>query len=72
MGNMILIMIDELGDEVEVARYTLQLNLDEDELDLWKDRKIRQVADHYPEALGFYWEDRRNWDSLIAGMLHFL
>ena len=72
MGNMVLIMIDELGDEVEVARFTLQLDLDEDELGVWKSRKIQKATEQYPEALGFYWEDRRNWDSLIAGMLHWM
>lgn len=67
---MVLIMIDELGDEVEVGRFNLQLDLDSDELDIWKDRKVAEAREHYPEAQGFYWEDRRGWDMLIAGMLH--
>ena len=70
--NMILMMVDECGDEIEVDRYGLQLDLDEDELDVWKDRKVRQAYERYPEARGFYWEDRRNWDMLIAGMLHWM
>ena len=69
-NNMVLIMIDELGDEIEVDRYCLQLDLDEDELESWKARKIQQVSERYPEARSFYWEDRRNWNTLIAGMIH--
>ena len=69
-GNMILVMRDELGDEVVVERYTLRGLLDEDELELWQDRKIRQAEERFPEAQGFYWEDRRGWDSLINQMLH--
>lgn len=68
-GNMVLIMVDECGDEVEVARYNLSGLLDEDEVDIWKDRKIAQVMDEYPEARGFYWEDRRQWNALINSML---
>ena len=71
-NNMVLIMIDECGDEVEIDRYALQLDLDEDELEIWKDRKVRQASERYPEARGFYWEDRRSWDMLIAGMLHWI
>ena len=58
--NMILVMIDECGDEIEVDRYALQLDLDEDELEVWKDRKIRKASERFPEARGF------------AGMLHWM
>jgi len=68
--NMILVMVDECGDEVEVERFRLSLDLDDDELEIWQDRKIRQTSEEYPEARGFYFEDRRNWDSLIAQMMH--
>lgn len=64
-NNMVLIMVDECGDEVEIDRYTLTLDLDEDELEIWKERKIAQAMDRYPEAQGFYFEDRRRWGSMI-------
>ena len=70
MENMILIMVDECGDEIEIARYTLTLDLDVDELDIWQERKITQAQKRFPEAQGFYWEDRRNWDHLIAQAMH--
>lgn len=69
-ANMILIMVDECGDEVEIDRYTLHLELDEDELDIWKERKIDAAYDRFPEARGFYWEDRRGWQRMIASMMH--
>ena len=69
MENMILIMVDECGDEVEVERYTVsedgEFKLDEDELEIWKARKIEKAAEDYPEARGFYFEDRRGWGHRI-------
>lgn len=71
--NMILIMVDECGDEVEVARYSINTDgefaMDEDELEIWQDRKIRKAAEEYPEARYFYFEDRRHWNSLIHRMM---
>jgi hypothetical protein len=63
--NMILIMIDECGDEVEVARYTIGDELDDDYLTLWKEQKYDKVRERYPEARGFYFEDRRGWNRQI-------
>lgn len=64
-NNMILIMVDECGDEIEVKRYTVSTEgefvMDEDELEIWQERKIAKAAEEYPEARGFYFEDRRNW-----------
>lgn len=73
MENMILIMIDECGDEVEVARYNVSTDgefvLDEDELAIWQEHKIDKASQEYPEARGFYFEDRRNWSHRInAGL----
>ena len=68
--TMILVMVDETGDEIEVARYTLTLDLDADELAIWQERKVHQASDQYPEARGFYWEDRSSWTSAIARDLH--
>lgn len=69
MENMILIMIDECGDEVEVDRYSIDTSLDEDFLDLWKSIKIAKASKRYPEARGFYFEDRSHWNSIINAML---
>lgn len=67
--NMVLIMIDECGDEVEVERFTIGNDLDEDYMELWKEQKISNYEERYPEAMGFYFEDRRNWNSLINSMM---
>ena len=63
--NMVLIMIDECGDEVEVERFTIGDDLDEDYLEIWKSMKEEKARDEYPEARGFYFEDRRNWNRMI-------
>lgn len=67
--NMILVMIDECGDEVEVERFYLSDLLDEDEVEIWKSVKIAKAHEQYPEARWFYFEDRRGWGARIAHML---
>ena len=67
--NMILIMVDECGDEVEVARFYIGDDLDEDYVELWIECKISKYREQYPEAQGFYFEDRRSWRHLINSML---
>lgn len=64
--NMILIMVDECGDEVEVGAFKVGDNLDEGYMELWKEQKIEG---EYPEAQRFYFEDRRNWNRTINAML---
>lgn len=66
---MVLIMVDECGDEVEVARFTIGNDLDEDYIELWKAMKIAKYAEQYEEARRFYFEDRRSWNSMINSML---
>ena len=68
--NMVLIMVDELGDEVEVARYTIGNDLDEDYIELWQDKKISDAREQYPEAQRFYFEDRRDWNRQIYQMIN--
>ena len=68
--NMVLIMVDELGDEVEVARYTIGNDLDEDYIELWQDKKISDAREEYPEAQRFYFEDRRDWNRQIYTMIN--
>lgn len=65
-----LIMLDELGDEVEVASFDLHLITDGDELEVWKSIKVARYTELYPEAQGFYWEDRSQWNSIINAMLN--
>ena len=67
--NMVMMMIDECGDEVEIGRYKIGKDLDEDYIDIWKSMKIDKARDEYPEAQRFYFEDRRNWNTLINMML---
>lgn len=59
--KLALILTDECGDEVTAEVYELNLDLDEDELDIWQARKVRKLLEEYPEARGAYWEDRTNW-----------
>ena len=59
--NMILIMVDECGDEVQVAGFKIGNDLDEGYMELWKEQKIEEVSAEYPEAQRFYFEDRRDW-----------
>jgi len=68
--NMVLIMRDECGDEVEVDRYTIGNDLDDLYLTLWKEQKIEAARERYPEAQGFYFEDRRAWNSMINASIH--
>ena len=65
-ANMILVMVDECGEEAEIERFHLGLDLDEDELEIWQARKIDKARQIFPEARDFYFEDRRNWDVEIA------
>lgn len=70
MENMILIMVDECGDEIEVERFHIDTDLlDEDFVQIWKWKKIDEYSERYPEARNFYFEDRSNWNSLINSML---
>lgn len=68
-NNMVLIMINECGEEVEYDRYNIGDDLDEDYLDMWKSMKEEKAREDYPEARGFYFEDRRNWNSMINAMI---
>lgn len=70
MAEMILIMVDECGDEVEVNRFNIGDDLDEDYIELWEDRKIAQARDEYPEAQGFYFEDRRAMQRAVNMAVH--
>lgn len=68
--NMVLIMVDECGDEVEVDRFTIGNDLDEDYIEMWQDKKIADAREEYPEARRFFFEDRRDWNRQISAMIH--
>lgn len=59
--KLALILINEVGEELTAEVYDLHLDLDTDELDIWQERKVRQLLEEYSEARGAYWEDRTNW-----------
>ena len=62
-----LIMIDECGDEVKVETFNVGNELDEDYMELWKDRKIEKARENYPEAQQFYFE--RPYSDMSYGEL---
>lgn len=68
--NMVLIVVDECGDEWTGEGWHLSDLLDEDEIEIWKERKIRAARERYPEARCIYIEDRRGWSRRIARDLH--
>lgn len=68
--EMILIIVDECGDEVEFDRYHLGDDLDEDYLEMWKSMKIDKAREQYPEARSFYFEDRGTMQKGINMLLH--
>lgn len=60
-------MIDECGDEVKVETFNVGNDLDEDYMELWKDRKIEKARENYPEAKRFYFE--RPYSDMSYGEL---
>ena len=68
--QMILIMVDECGDEVEVDRYNIGDDLDEDYIDMWKSMKIEKAREQYPEARNFYFEDRSAMHRVVNMAVH--
>ena len=60
-----LIMVDECGNEVKVKSFDVCNDLDEDYMELWKDRKIEKARENYPEAQRFYFE--RPYSSSYMG-----
>lgn len=62
-----LIMIDECDDEVKMKTFNVGNDLDEDYMNLWKERKIDQARQRYPEAQRFYFE--RPYSDMSYGEL---
>lgn len=69
MLDLRLVMIDELGDEMEIDSFLLPDGLDDFALDLWKTVKEEEARERFPEASGFYFENRSEWNRLINQMI---
>lgn len=58
-GNIILLGVDECGDDFHIKTYTLHGDLETPaELQAWQEAKIAQASENYPEASGFVWVDQ--------------
>ena len=65
MFTVKMVMFDECGDEVVVDTFTISSELDADYLEVWEEMKIAKSRERYPEAMGFYFEDSRELDSMV-------
>ena len=65
MFSVKMIMIDECGSEVVVDTFGVSSELDSDYLEVWEGMKIEKARERYPEAMGFYFEDSRDVDSMV-------
>ena len=65
MFTVKMIMIDECGSDVVVDTFSISSELDPDYLEVWEEMKIAKARERYPEAMGFYFEDSRDLDSLV-------
>jgi hypothetical protein len=67
--RMVLVMIDECGDEVVVDRFSIGDELDDDYMQLWKEMKIEKARSEYPEARGFYFEDKLEMTKQVNALV---
>ena len=65
MFTVKMVMFDECGDEVVVDTFSISSELDSDYLEVWEEMKIAKARERYPEAMGFYFEDSRNFDGMV-------
>ena len=65
MFTVKMIMIDECGDEVVIDTFAISSELDSDYLEVWEEMKTAKARERYPEAMGFYFEDSRDLDSMV-------
>ena len=65
MFTVKMVMIDELGNDVVIDTFAISSELDSDYLEVWEEMKVAKVRERYPEAMGFYFEDSRNLDSMV-------
>ena len=65
MFTVKMVMVDECGSEVVVDTFAISSELDSDYLAVWEEMKIAKGRERYPEAMGFYFEDSRELDSMV-------
>ena len=65
MFTVKMVMFDECGSEVVVDTFAISSELDSDYLEVWEEMKIAKARQRYPEAMGFYFEDSRDLDSMV-------
>ena len=65
MFTVKMVMFDECGDEVVVDTFTISSELDSDYLEVWEEMKTAKARERYPEAMGFYFEDSRELNSMV-------
>ena len=71
MFTVKMIMVDECGDEVVVDTFSISSELDSDYLEIWEEMKIAKARERYPEAMGFYFEDLRDFDNMVDDDVYF-
>ena len=65
MFTVKMVMIDELGNDVVIDTFAISSELDSDYLEVWEEMKIAKARQRYAEAMGFYFEDSRDLDSIV-------
>ena len=65
MFTVKMVMIDECGSEIVVDTFPISSELDSDYLEVWEEMKIAKARERYPEAMGFYFEDSRDFQSMV-------
>ena len=65
MFTIKMVMVDECGSEIVIDTFSISSELDSDYLDVWEEMKVAKARQRYPEAMGFYFEDSRDFDSMV-------
>ena len=71
MFTVKMVMIDECGDGVVIDTFPISSELDSDYLEVWKEMKTAKARERYPEAMGFYFEDSRELQSMVDDDVYF-
>ena len=65
MFTVKMVMFDECGSEIVVDTFAISSELDADYLEVWEEMKIAKARERYPEAMGFYFEDSRDFNNMV-------
>ena len=65
MFTVKMIMFDELGSEIVIDNFAISSELDYEYLAVWEEMKIAKAKERYPEAMGFYFGDSRDVNSMV-------